>query len=399
MRLFHILLLFGFNISIVCYSQTNFSKGYNIGFPKGYCYSQGYGCIPPLSPISPIPNLYENGNSYTDGYNRGFSDGQKANQSKNNSNSINQSNYGSVKPEFGQMNLHTPDYEHLNNVYKAAQDRYNNVKTNTQRSNQQNFQNNISSETAISNEKWKEYNKITNIEIRRRRIENIKSEYNSYKFYPTSILNGVYDAVIIMKSKSSNNEFYENCKVRVVGNKIVAINYTNYYGLDCEFFMDGYFPSNYYRPAFQERILSADISNGKSVISTKLYNSAINTIEIYGYEVLLLDYIYFYNKTLQSISNIRSRTVNYQLSNVTGWFKGYLSDRNILCEERDFYIENGVIKKWIGKNGYEHKVDSGGKIMEGRTVVTVVAPPIYNNLSSSPLGKKSIKIYDVYFIK
>ena len=149
----------------------------------------------------------------------------------------------------------------------------------------------------------------------------------------------------------------------------------------------------------QERILSADISNGKSVISTKLYNSAINTIEIYGYEVLLLDYIYFYNKTLQSISNIRSRTVNYQLSNVTGWFKGYLSDRNILCEERDFYIENGVIKKWIGKNGYEHKVDSGGKIMEGRTVVTVVAPPIYNNLSSSPLGKKSIKIYDVYFIK
>ena len=69
-----------------------------------------------------------------------------------------------------------------------------------------------------------------------------------------------------MKSKSSNNEFYEICKVRVVGNKIVAINYTNYDGLDCAFFMDGYFRSFCYSHAFQERILSADISNGKSVI-------------------------------------------------------------------------------------------------------------------------------------
>jgi hypothetical protein len=377
-----------------------------VGYQKGYCYSQGYGCISPIPPITPLPNVYENSNSYTDGYNRGFTDGQNANQNKSNNNPLvnnnspfpGQSSYGSVKPEFGQMNLYTPDYEHLNNVYNVAQDRYNNAQANTQGSNQQKLQNDISNQTIISIEKWKEYNKISNIEIRKLRIEKIKSEYNSCKSYPTSILNGIYDAVIIMKSNSSNNEFYESCKVRVVGNKIVAIHYTDYYGFECDFIMDGYFPSNFYLPAFQQRILSADILNGKSVISTKLYNSALNTLEMSGYEILLLDYISFYNKTQKNISNIRNKTANNKLSNVTGWFKGYLSDRNILCEERDFYIENGVVKKWIGKNGYELKVDSGGKIMEGRTSVSIFRPPVFENLPNSPLGKSSYQIYDIYFV-
>jgi hypothetical protein len=53
--------------------QTNeFGKGFDVGFKKGYCYSSPLGCLPPITPITPLPNSNEKLTSFEDGYNKGF---------------------------------------------------------------------------------------------------------------------------------------------------------------------------------------------------------------------------------------------------------------------------------------------------------------------------------------
>jgi len=63
---------------MVLHAQSAFERGYVQGFKEGYCYREKIGCLPPLSPIPPLPAPHESPNSYTDGYNRGFVDGRKA---------------------------------------------------------------------------------------------------------------------------------------------------------------------------------------------------------------------------------------------------------------------------------------------------------------------------------
>lgn len=70
--------LFAFNFS---FGQSNFSKGFDAGYKKGYCQDQG-SCISPIPPVSPIPSFNESMSSYQDGYNRGFQMGLSAQNSK-----------------------------------------------------------------------------------------------------------------------------------------------------------------------------------------------------------------------------------------------------------------------------------------------------------------------------
>ena len=74
MKTIIILLLF---LPIKSFSQTQFSKGFDIGFKKGYCYDHPITCLPPLTPLAPLTNLNENMNSWQDGYHRGFVVGEE----------------------------------------------------------------------------------------------------------------------------------------------------------------------------------------------------------------------------------------------------------------------------------------------------------------------------------
>ncbi len=74
-----ILLIF-LTSSTLIFAQNSFSKGFEDGYKKGFCYNKGIGCIEPIPPISPMPNINESSSSYQDGYNRGF---QKAISSNN----------------------------------------------------------------------------------------------------------------------------------------------------------------------------------------------------------------------------------------------------------------------------------------------------------------------------
>lgn len=56
-------------------ADTPFCTGYATGYQRGFCAGE-FGCIPPIPPICPIPNIGEQ--SYQDGYDRGYADGREA---------------------------------------------------------------------------------------------------------------------------------------------------------------------------------------------------------------------------------------------------------------------------------------------------------------------------------
>lgn len=60
--------------------QNAYSTGFKKGYEKGFCHNQGFGCVPPLSPVVPIPRVGESNDSYNDGYNRGFEMGLNDNK-------------------------------------------------------------------------------------------------------------------------------------------------------------------------------------------------------------------------------------------------------------------------------------------------------------------------------
>ncbi len=70
--------------SLPAFCQTNFDRGFYNGYKKGYCLNAGVSCLPPLPPLSPLPQIGENLNSYQDGYNRGFETGLSAQSGNSN---------------------------------------------------------------------------------------------------------------------------------------------------------------------------------------------------------------------------------------------------------------------------------------------------------------------------
>ena len=55
--------------------KSNYCEGWFAGYPQGYCYDEPYNCIPPPTPICPIPDIGRN--TYEDGYQDGFMKGKE----------------------------------------------------------------------------------------------------------------------------------------------------------------------------------------------------------------------------------------------------------------------------------------------------------------------------------
>ena len=95
------LIILSLFLSLFSFAQSNFSNGFSDGYKKGYCQNQGIGCMSPLPPISPIPKIGEDMNSYQDGYNRGFESGLNAQKSNsNNSTNSTRQRFQTSKAEF-----------------------------------------------------------------------------------------------------------------------------------------------------------------------------------------------------------------------------------------------------------------------------------------------------------
>jgi len=54
-------------------TTSDFCDGFEKGYKAGWCY-QIVGCIDPIIPVCPVPNVNEN--SEQDGYNKGFVQGR-----------------------------------------------------------------------------------------------------------------------------------------------------------------------------------------------------------------------------------------------------------------------------------------------------------------------------------
>ncbi len=116
-------LILSFLLSILSFSQSNFSNGFKDGYKKGYCYNQGVGCIPPIPPIAPIPTVNERMNSYQDGYNRGFETGLEAQKKSNNNSNETRERYQTSKSEYVDDAIYNPykDTQTLNLAIKVAE--------------------------------------------------------------------------------------------------------------------------------------------------------------------------------------------------------------------------------------------------------------------------------------
>lgn len=119
---FLIILLININV----FAQSDkYSKGYQIGWEKGYCYESGYGCTSPIPPLSPLPRIDESSDNYQDGYNRGFFDGQrvKTNSSSQNFNQYTPADFGEFKDPI--------DVNFVSQVLRKKQQNYN-IKRNSE---------------------------------------------------------------------------------------------------------------------------------------------------------------------------------------------------------------------------------------------------------------------------
>ena len=163
--------------SIDTFAQSDkYSKGYQIGWKKGYCYEGGYGCTSPIPPLSPLPRIEESSYSYQDGYNKGFTDGKSTKTSKS-SQSYNQyspSNFGTYVQPI--------DVDLVANALNRKQQNYN-------RTRNSNYQVEVDKAINLSSEL---YDEVLKYLIDHENLFNWADEYqenlNTY-YNPTSIIN------------------------------------------------------------------------------------------------------------------------------------------------------------------------------------------------------------------
>jgi len=397
-----ILTILFFGINLIVYSQNGFSNGYKQGFPIGYCYYAGMGCIPPITPIVPMPSIGESSSSYNDGYNRGlldginkFNDDKRSNSYSNSSKSLNPYSTPQIIPEYKPFK---PDFEFYQRAMTQKQSQTNSYSN----SNQSQAQKDAELQRFIDN-----YYSPENIALRNQYIKLTKSLYSNLTYYPNSLPNGVYGATIISEPPPGQEKPYasleENCTVVVQDNKIISIISNN--------IISGKTEVIYFKPYFPTLVLeylddyieqSFPIEKGKGSYKWTAYNGYKIGLGSQVFQVYFNEYLTDYNsaqKTLVQLKNkYKSKTSFPKVAN--GWHTAYLTNNLETCAIRNVYVENGKVIKWIGRNGDQNMVDTGGQIVNCKTTVSIIWPPALNEsfYSSTFLVKPKTEIFDIYFI-
>lgn len=190
---FYLIIYFAF-ITQIIFSQSNFERGFDNGFKNGYCFDD-YGCIAPFTPFAPIPLLNESYENYNQGYNRGFTVGQRMKTIDITSAKQNNSNTWGVATKFPEQNLYHPDNNYLMSVYSQAQQNYH-AQQNYQA--QQNYKHDLQIEK-LKKEAEETIKKYKSPEARKKRYDDFvyyKNKYNAFKFKPNELEDNWYKVVI-----------------------------------------------------------------------------------------------------------------------------------------------------------------------------------------------------------
>jgi hypothetical protein len=226
-----ILLLLTFLLiqSFFVFAQTNYDRGFKVGYKEGYCYND-FKCLPPLPPITPLPYIGETQDNYQAGYNRGFKMGLE-NKSTKSSNAGNNTSYRTpIQSEF--INTYVaPDFNLLAKAMEMRQQQY---------------------EKRVELEKQLAVSKI----------ERVRAQYNSFTNYPKTIPDGWYNVIA-----SNDYDFCADSKVYVKDNQIT------------EYVIDGW----------DDRVVnfSGPIKAGKGLVKVNMTNRSKDEL----YDIYFIEYL------------------------------------------------------------------------------------------------------------
>jgi len=189
------------------YSQSEFDRGYKVGYAEGYCYQQGIGCIAPFPPMTPMPNLNESYNNYKDGYNRGFLDGNNGSKKSPTTSPYGRKSYTPVYKPF------KPDFEQLQMILQARQQQlinnYNNSYSHPTSNKGVTLYDYLV--TAFPNTEFAKFRiNLSDFNSQTRHAIQAKQLYSSFSSYPILIDEGSYKACAIVFDSNRNVLFVDN---------------------------------------------------------------------------------------------------------------------------------------------------------------------------------------------
>ncbi len=407
--------------SLNIFSQNNYTIGFNNGYKEGYCYGNSYGCIAPIPPICPIPKIGESYDNYSQGYNRGFVIGQKqqSNSNKNNNLSTSDSYLEQNKlsmPEayFPQVD-YNPDYIFLIAAASKIQNNY--IQNNYEDAYIEQLKKNLEERgKKLSSER-------ANPELIEKRINELydaKIRYGSYKYLPKIIPDGMHK---VMLSRDFQSNPSNPCELKekyaiVKNNKIWLIkkdkdNFKD--DLDTYCYVDRNLENernldNYIKYMEDNNIAikfilnrTNFIDNGVGVVNEDILYYKNSKIVLTSEEdnmlstnyVVFFDYLEEYNNAQKCINLIKSKHKKYSKIKIkNGWNVVQATNNTDFCNIREVFVSNNRITKYKSGEDKEIIIDSGGKIVNGKTQIN------YNKTIYS-LDKKSQKnitvSLDIYF--
>jgi hypothetical protein len=378
----------------------NFNIGYKDGFKEGFCMDKNnntgtyLGCVAPVV-TPPYPRSTESINNYLDGYNRGLVDGVRRKEQNSKSTNINSSYY---IPEYKPF---TPDLEFYYKLMKQKSENVNKT--------QNNYTENNKTSSELGNnikEFYENYNSNENTEIRKRYIQLLDATYSSFSNYPTKIPNGVYNVTVITLNNKFNH-INENSSVIVQDNKIISVRNKNEWDLKSSYttsYSKSYFPRyNFTNLEFYKDLginsLDNNITNGIVNYSVDFFYN--NKKDKSYYKIYFNDFIRDYNNCLEKLEKLKQDRAAKNLNKkvLDGWQTAIMTNNVEFFVVRKVYIQNNKLIKWIGSQGDEIIVDSGGEINYLNTTVIKIWPKFSDEVlwENTFLYKEKKEIYDVYF--
>jgi hypothetical protein len=372
----------------ILYSQ--YYIGFNDGFKNGYCFDD-FGCIAPIPPVPLMLGIGESYDNYNQGYNRGFSVGQsKKNLDNSGTNQTNLSPYGNPT-KFGEMNLYHPNNEFLLNIYQKMDQRYS----------EQGTTNEINE---IENNYFLEFNSAEAKKLRYEAFIRLKTKCDSYKLKPNELKNGWFKVVQYDGDIDDNNPkiigetkekwvFVENNIVIMVTN-----NPENFENGDSTSY---YFPKEKIENLKNDLIQRGDITSqivisesnlifaGVAKIIKDLYVNQNGKITVVGrntpyqekiISLIFVDYMEKFNNAQQCIKLNKIKNQNQKKFNITnGWNIVCANNGRDFCETREVFVKNGKIIKYRSRNRGDINIESGGKILNGKSNITYTIYDLKSN--------------------
>jgi hypothetical protein len=393
--------------------SQQFNIGYKDGWPIGYCYDAQYGCMAPPTPMAPYPRIGESSDNYWNGYHRGLADGIEKGRvdrrQKNQSNMNAYQSYG-VPQYIPKYEPFTPDLNFYNQAMNQLQSNYDN---------KQNENENLKvneHDLPFSAESVRRYSSIEEKEKRKKLMEFIFSQYESFTNYPKEIPDGFYKVHFVNDTKYSwkyGSGQLDDCEIRdvfVQNNKIIWVSYNDYYSprvdFDCSILPN--FSNN------KITLLSGNINNGICYVAESVINKNEDVNFTQATEILSKNARYYFIEYLVKIretKNILDQiTIKYNSANKKqlisdGWHTCYLSNRVDFCEIRNVWVKDNKIVKWIAGNGVEYYVNTGGDIKDLKS--TFSRKLLQSNdmneqqkkfWKNTSLSREITEIYDAFFI-